>query len=276
MLATDATSTTATASTRDGVTLLTRRWDPGSGPWARLLLVHGIAEHSGRYERTGSLLAAAGIEVHAFDLRGFGASGGRRAYVHSWADYLDDVEDRLAAIAGGLPRVLMGHSMGGLVALDYAASDRDLPELLVLSSPSIRDSTPAYLRAGVRVLHAVAPTASLGNRVRAEQLSRDPEVGAAYLADPLLVPRCTSRLATEAFAAMGRAGQVDSLPVPTFVTHGSLDTIVPASATEPLGRLPKVERRTYAGLRHETLNEPEGPRVVADIVGWLRRQVRDA
>lgn len=275
MPATDATSTTASAQARDGLTLLTRLWGPTGHPWTRLLLVHGIAEHSGRYERTGALFAAAGIEVHAFDLRGFGASDGRRAHIDRWAEYLDDVEDRLAAIPGDLPRVLMGHSMGGLVALDYVASGRLTPDLLVLSSPSIRDSTPAHLRAGVRMLNAVAPTASVGNRLRAEQLSRDPEVGAAYFADPLVVPRSTSRLATEAFTAMGRAGQVNSLPVPTFVTHGSADTIVPATSTEALGRLPMVERRAYSGLRHETLNEPEGPRVVADIVAWLRRQLRE-
>src|SRR5439155_5915515 len=128
--------------TRDGLTLRTYRWPTPGAPRAHLLLVHGIAEHAGRYEHVGAHLAAAGIETHSFDQRGFGGSGGHRAYVDRWSQYHDDLEIRLAevrAAAGGLPVVLYCHSMGGLVARGYvlSAPARPLPALLVLSARAI-------------------------------------------------------------------------------------------------------------------------------------------
>ncbi|MFI5262583.1 MAG: alpha/beta hydrolase [Candidatus Limnocylindrales bacterium] len=264
-------SQVGTVVARDGLTLRTRDWPAVGASWARLLLVHGIAEHSGRYERTGSLLAAGGVDVAAFDLRGFGASEGRRALVRRWDDYLDDVQDRLAALPRDLPRVLMGHSMGGLIALTYVTGGRPAPDLLVLSSPALGASVPAPMRAAAPWLARIAPTLRLGNRLRPDQLSRDPAVGEAYFADPLVYPSTTTRLAAEMFGAIdGARRDAAALHIPTLVTHGAADTIVPPASSEILGGLPGVERRPYPGLRHETLNEPEGPQVVADILAWLR------
>ncbi|HEX7492199.1 MAG TPA: alpha/beta hydrolase, partial [Candidatus Limnocylindrales bacterium] len=118
----------------DGTPLHVRAWPAVGEPWATVLILHGIGEHSGRYDRTGRLLAGAGLDVQSFDLRGHGLSGGRRMYVRRWDDFLDDVELRMAAARRpGLPMVLVGHSMGALIALTYACSDRPAPDLLVLS-----------------------------------------------------------------------------------------------------------------------------------------------
>lgn len=265
-------SIVTTATARDGTPLLLRRWaaDPA---WASVLLVHGLAEHSGRYERAGSLLAAAGLDVQAFDLRGYGESGGLRAHVERWSVYLDDVADRLAAVRiEGRPTVLFGHSMGALVCLTYAVSDRPAPDALVLSTPPLDARLPPVPRTAVPLLSAVLPRLRLSNPITGDQLSSDPSVGERYFADPLLEPRSTARLAAEALGAMrtGRDG-LRRLTVPTYVTHGEADTIVPVDASEPLAHVPGVERHTYPVLRHETLNEPQGPQVVAGIVAWLRR-----
>ena len=127
-----------TARTRDGLELRTMRWTANGEPRAHLLLIHGIAEHASRHAHVATQFAQAGIETHAFDLRGFGASSGRRAYLDRWSQYHDDVEDQLAAIRAvsrRLPVVLYGHSMGGLIALGYVLPDapRPGPDLLVLS-----------------------------------------------------------------------------------------------------------------------------------------------
>ncbi|MGC8634822.1 MAG: lysophospholipase [Candidatus Limnocylindrales bacterium] len=266
-------SETGTVVARDGVVLRTRHWAPDGEGWARLLLVHGIAEHSGRHERTGARFAGAGIDAWAFDLRGFGGSGGPRAFVRRWDDYLDDVADRLAGLRDGRPLVLMGHSMGGLIALTYAESARPAPDLLVLSSPAMSAGVPAPVRLLAPLLGRVTPMLRLSNNLRAEQLCADPAVGEAYFADPLVVPRSTARLGAELFAAIQRSHRdLGRLHVPTFVTVGSADTIVPPAGSEPLGALPNVERRVYPGMRHETFNEPQGEQVVADILAWLRRQ----
>ncbi len=194
-----------------------------------------------------------------------------------WAVYLDDVEDRLAASRDGLPLVLMGHSMGGLVALTYLLDGRATPDLCVLSSPAIGTTVPLPVRAAAPVLGRLTPMLRLSNGLRGDQLSSDPEVARAYFADRLVTPRSTARLGAELFGAAARARrELRALPVPTLVTHGSDDTIVPPSSTEPLGALPNVVRRVYPGLRHETLNEPQGPQVVADIVVWLRANAAPA
>jgi alpha-beta hydrolase superfamily lysophospholipase len=240
-----------------------------------VLIVHGIGEHGGRYERTGRLMSAAGLDVYALDLRGHGLSEGKRVYVDHWDDYLDDLAIRMAGVQrAGLPMVLFGHSMGALISLTYVCSGRPAPDLLVLSAPPLGATVPVWQRLLAPVLSRVAPGAVISNPISGDQLSRDPEVAAAYFADPLVQPRSTTRLGAELFGAMKRArGELTKLSVPTLVIHGGADTLVPTHLSEPLAALPGVERHVLPGLRHETLNEPEGPEVVAQIVAWLRERV---
>ena len=245
--------TLASVAARDGVLLCTRRWVPGGDAWARLLLIHGIAEHSGRYERTGTLFAAGGVEVSAFDLRGFGGSGGRRAFVRRWDEYLDDVEDRLAALREGLPLVLMGHSMGGLIALTYVTSGRPAPDLLVLSSPALGTSVPGPVRALAALTSRVLPTLAIPNALRGSS-SRPTRRRPSYFADPLVVPRSTTRLGAELFAAAQRGRRdLARLRVPTLVIHGSADTIVPPASTEPLRHTAQC---AAAGLQTACVTRP--------------------
>jgi alpha-beta hydrolase superfamily lysophospholipase len=219
-------------------------------------------------------MSEAGLDVQAFDLRGHGLSGGRRVYVRQWADFLDDVQGRLAALrTPGLPTVLFGHSMGALISLTYACSNRPSPDLLVLSAPPLAGNVPGWQRMLVPLLARVAPNAVLANPISGDQLASDPAVGLAYFADPLVQPRSTTRLGAQLLAAMKQANRdLDRLHVPTLVIHGGADSLVPTAASERLAALPGVERRVLPNLRHETLNEPQGPEVVAGIVEWLRAQ----
>src|SRR5262249_20990375 len=157
-------------------------------------LVHGLAEHSGRYEHVGAQLASEGIDPYAFDLRGFGGSGGPRASVDRWSQLHDDLEERLVAvrsIAPARPLVLYGHSLGGLIALGYVLDGRSRPDLLVLSAPAIGANVPAWQRALIGSLRRVTPGLMLSNRLRGEVLSRDPAVAVDYFADPLNLHRST-------------------------------------------------------------------------------------
>ena len=266
-----------TSTTPDGATLLVRAWVPATEPWAHLLLVHGVAEHSGRYERTGRILAGAGIAVTAFDLRGHGGSSGRRGDVERWTDLTGDVGRLLAEVrsaAEGRPVILMGHSMGGLVCLDAVLSGIAAPDRLVLSSPAIADALPRWQHLVAPIGARIVPTLQVPNAWGPDALSRDPEVGRAAAADPLNLRSSSARLGAHAFAAQTRVqAGLGALCVPTLVTHGDADPIIPPAATLSLGTLPGVTRRLYPGLRHETLNEPEGPQVAADIVAWLRVRV---
>jgi alpha-beta hydrolase superfamily lysophospholipase len=270
------------ARSRDGLALRTYRW-PAAGPRrASLLLVHGIAEHAGRYAHVGSRLASAGIETRAFDLRGFGGSDGPRAYVDRWSRYHDDVEDRLVELRGasaGVPLVLYGHSMGGLIALGYVLSEspRPLPDLLVLSAPALGAVVPAWQRALAPVLALAAPRLALANTFPKGALSSDPAVEPAYLADPIAVHRTTSRLGAALFAEQARLKRAladgGPLPVTTYVVHGAADPLVPEWASRTLEGRANVTRRVYPGLRHETHNEPSGAAVVDDTIAWIRGKV---
>jgi acylglycerol lipase len=262
----------------DGTPLYLRHWPAVGDAWATVMIVHGIGEHGGRYERTGRLMAGAGLDVYAFDLRGHGLSGGRRVYVRRWSDFLDDLELRLAQVRQeGLPLVLFGHSMGALIAVTYVCSDRPRPDLLVLSAVPLGARTPAWQRLLAPLLGRLAPTLLVANPISGGQLSRDPAVGEAYFADPLVQPRSTARLGAEFLGAMKRIrSEIARINVPTLVIHGGADTLVPTAVSEPLGRVPGVERRVLPNLRHETLNEPEGPSVVASIVEWLHSRIRIA
>jgi alpha-beta hydrolase superfamily lysophospholipase len=258
-----------------GTLLHTRRWQPAGQPWATVLIVHGIAEHSGRYERTGRLMAEAGLDVHSFDLRGHGRSGGDRVFVRRWDDYLDDLASRVAAVRKpDLPLVLLGHSMGSLIALTYCCSSRPAPDLLVLSALPLDARVPGWQRRLAPILSRLAPHLVLANPIDGSHLSRDPGVATGYFADPLVQPRTTTRLGAELFVAMKR-GRVElhQLHVPTLAIHGGDDQLVPTQVSEPIAAVPGVERRVLPNLRHETLNEPEGPEIVAAIVAWIRAQL---
>jgi len=133
--------------TRDGLTQLRRRWKAAGTARAIVLIVHGISEHSGRYEAVGQQLAEAGFHVVAYDHRGHGQSGGRRTYVDSFDELLDDLEDHLSEVRQlGLPVVVLGHSMGGLIATAYAVSSRPQPHYLVLSAPALGAEVPSWQR----------------------------------------------------------------------------------------------------------------------------------
>jgi acylglycerol lipase len=277
-MATPETST-PTATARDGTGIFVRHWPAVGDPWASVLIVHGVAEHSGRYERVAAWLTEAGVDVTAYDQRGFGRSGGRRAWIDRWTRNHDDLEERLAAVreaSGGRPVFVYGHSLGGLIALGYAVADvvRPQPDGYVLSAPATSSAIPAWKQMMARLLGRIAPGMMFPNGFDGSLLSRDPEVGRRYLADPLNQHSTSTRFGRESLREQGRVrAAMARLTVPALVIHGAADRLVPTSASEPLADLPGVVRRTYPNLCHELHNEPEGREVIDDVVVWMRAQI---
>jgi len=255
----------------DGTVLFTRRW-PVEDPRAIVLLVHGLGEHSGRYGHVGAAFAARGLELRAFDLRGHGRSGAPRLDVADFDVYQDD----LAAMVGaevepeGSPWVLYGHSMGGLIAARYLAEGAVQPDAAVLSAPALDADVPGALRLAVQVLGRVTPGIRLPNSITGDQLSRDPAVGEAYFADPLVETKATARFGRALLAEQERVrAMIDRITVPTLVIHGAEDPLVPPRASAPLAGVPAVERRLLPGLRHEVHNEPERDEVLRSVIDWI-------
>jgi acylglycerol lipase len=271
-----------TLAARDGTALLTRRWPVAGEPWATILVVHGLGEHSGRHDATAGRFAAAGMDAWSFDHRGFGASGGRRAYVERWAEYLDDIGDRLAASRQpGIPSAIYGHSLGGLLVADYLLDGRPLPEAAVLSAPAFGNAVSPLLRAAAPVLAAIAPGFELANPWDPSAISREPQPPVVAVPDPLSVHRTTAQLGNEIFRATGRVRErltdQGGFPLPVLLVHGGADALVPTVSTERAGTYPSVERRVYPDVRHEAHHDPfDGERIVEEQIAWLRARLSPA
>ena len=207
---------------------LVRDWAPQTAPKGHIVLVHGIAEHSGRYERTGSLLSDSGFFVRSFDLIGFGGTGGERADIDDWSRYHDQIQGHMVwSREQGGPLVLMGHSMGGNLAMGYALTGHPAPDLLVLTAPAMGGGA-GWQRALAGVGSKVAPTVAIANSLKGEQLSRDPAVGEAYFSDPLVYQKTTLRLGAALFESMDQLNEsFRDLAIPTLVLQGGADIIVP-------------------------------------------------
>ena len=263
----------------DGIRLSFRSWLPASER-AVVLIVHGLCEHSGRYAHVAAHLAALHYACYALDCRGHGQSGGRRAHVHRFDDYIADVaamRAHLHSVHPGVPLVLLGHSQGGLIVLLAALTAPAGVAAFIATAPFLGihpASLPsAALAAAGRVLSRTIPTLRLASGLDTSMLSRDPDVVAAYVADPLVTSKVSARWFTEIGAAHARAlALAPTLTVPTLVMQAGADRLVDPGATRrwveaaPAGLVEYVE---WDGFYHEILNEPEKAQVLARIETWL-------
>jgi alpha-beta hydrolase superfamily lysophospholipase len=260
--------------------LYARAWLPEREPRAVLVISHGLAEHSGRYAELAARLVAREYAVYALDHRGHGRSSGVRANI----DRFDYVVSDLGTFVGrverehpGAPVFLLGHSMGGAVALAVAVHKPGGLKGLVLSAPAVAagDAVPFFKGLMVRLLSRLSPnTGAL--TLPAAAISRDPEVVRAYETDPLVFRGAVpARTLTELLGAMaGFPAAAPALKLPVLVQHGTGDSLVPLASVRPvyerLGSNPRLRTlRIYEGLFHEAYNEPERDRVITDLEAWL-------
>ncbi len=263
----------------DGTVLRGLRWRRPGG--ARAVVVHGLGEHAARQRNVAGFLAQCGFDVVAFDHRGHGRSDGARGALRARDDLVDD----LAAIVdstSSAPILLVGHSMGALVALRHALARPETVASLVLSSPALDANLGVGQKLLLAAMSRLAPDVALGNGLDASKISHDPAVVRAYREDPLVHDRITARLARFIVAgardALERAG---TLAVPTLLLVAGDDRLVPAAASRrfaqraPRGR---IVEHVYEGLWHELFNEsePARSRVFADLGAWLDAQPQGA
>lgn len=259
-----------------GIQLFAQRWRP-EHPRGVVALVHGLGEHSGRYQHLVGRLTGSGLAVYACDHRGHGHSPGRRGHVDTWEDLRAGVSALVAWASAselGVPMFLYGHSLGGLIALDYALRNQDRLRGVIASAPGLSSDglSPALVLIS-RLLSRIAPTLPLKTGLPVVGISRDPAVQAAYVGDPLNHMVATPRLATESFKTIAWVNaHAGDLQLPLLVVHGAADPIVPPVASAQFyDRVGSTDKRriTYPDMVHEPHNDWGWERPVSDVAEWL-------
>lgn len=263
----------------DGIRLHYRIHPPLAEARGGVLVMHGFAEHGGRYAELVDALTPAGYAIMTFDARGHGKSGGTRVYVESFAEYVHDLRAAIELASRLLPQplYLFGHSQGGLIALRTLIDAPDLVKGLIVSNPALANKVqvPMWKALLAKGASRFAPRLTIPSGVPASDISRDPEAVRAYASDPLNCKDATSRWYTEFLGAqdevLRRPGDLRGLP--TLALIGTGDRIIDADVSrayfDRVGSAAQVI--LYPGFYHELIHEPEADRtrVLADIRGWL-------
>lgn len=273
----DSTLSTFTAS--DGDNLAVQDWPlpDDRPPRGVVLLVHGLGEHAGRYDHVARRLNAWGFAVRGYDQYGHGESGGVRGALPTRTRLMDDladlVESSRARVRPGTPLLLLGHSMGGLVAASFVAREMMRVDGLILSSPALATPLTGLQKLLLAIVPRIAPNFTVGNGLDPQYISHDPAVVAAYKSDPLVHDRISGRLgrfiADEGAWVISRAGH---WTVPTLLLYAGADRLVDPTGSRAFAAAAprdRVAAQCFDDLYHEIFNEADAEPVFARLKDWL-------
>ncbi len=275
---------TGTFTGSDNVEIFYRRF-AAQPERARMVIAHGLGEHSGRYGNVVERLLATGVSAWVPDHRGHGRSGGKRGHVLNFTQYVTDlqlmVERARREMPATMPCFVFGHSLGGLITLYFAQQLSGLVDGLVISSPALGMviEVPAVKKAAGLIMSVVYPGLSMGNELDASKISHDPETVRAYENDPLVHDRVSARFFTEFMSAMQTVNQrAADIKAPLLLQLAGDDHLVNATASQRFFENLDIEDKTlhvYDGLYHEIYNETETERqrVLQDLSAWLEAHI---
>jgi len=260
----------------DGTRLAYRAW-PVQDARLTLAVVHGLGEHSGRYERFARGMAEFGLATWAVDLRGHGESAGQRGHVDSWSQWIDDTATFMRHVEGqsAAEVVPVGHSFGGVVMLSAVRSGKlQNARRFVLSSPALKlkAAVPAWKSGLGNVMSNIAPRLAMSNEVDAGTVSRIPEVVTAYRTDPLVHNKISSRLYAEwQHEAAENLARASEIAIPFLILAGTADRLIDPEGSRRLHAAApaKSELRMLDGRYHEPFNDQDSEEVFALIAKWL-------
>jgi len=262
-----------------GLQTVAYKWLPAAAAKAVVVGVHGFAEHAGRYDHVGRYLAEHGYALYMYDLRGHGRSQSTRGHVDRFEQFVEDTAAfvRLVKSEAGARTFLMGHSMGGLIAVLTAAELNEELAGLITSGAAVEVKVGALTRLTLQLLGALRPMSRVTTPVAAELLSKDPSVAQQYLSDPLVFKDPTVKLLVEFGKAATKVWSVAGrITIPALIMHGGDDRLVlPYASRKLYEAIASTDKtlRIYEGLRHEIFNEVEKDKVLSDVVEWLNKHV---
>ena len=267
----------------DGTRIFYRRWVPETTR-LRIVVAHGLGEHSGRYAHVADALCPLGASLWILDHRGHGSSRGKRGHVSDFNEYVRDLKQLVALAAGDggtePSTLLLGHSMGGLIALSFARQHPEDLDGLIVSSPllGINPLPPALLRGMARLLSTIWPTFSLNNKLDPTFISHDADQVAAYVQDKLVHDRISARWFVECMAEVRRTGSApQSIRTPILMQIAGDDHLVDPEASLAFFQALTASDKTlchYESLYHEIYNEtlPEREKVLDDLKQWIAKR----
>ena len=272
-------STLSTFVASDGDNIAIQDWPIEKSQALRgvVLIVHGLGEHAGRYDRVANRLNAWGFAVRGYDLYGHGESGGARGGMPNDSRMLDDLADIMDStrkqLKPGCPLILLGHSLGGLIAGRFVSLKQRPVDALVMSSPALDPALNAFQKFLLAVLPAIAPNLRVSNDLDISKISHDSAVVSAYRSDKLIHDRISARLAKfiadAGLATLATAGQWST---PTLLMYAGQDKLVAPSGSKAFeAAAPKkvVTTRCFEDLYHEIFNELDAEPVFAELKTWL-------
>jgi alpha-beta hydrolase superfamily lysophospholipase len=261
-----------------GVRIVYDVWTPDTEPTGVIVLAHGYGEHARRYDHVAQRFGEAGLVTYALDHRGHGRSGGKRVYLRDISEYTDDFHTLVGIAAAdhpGLKRVVLGHSMGGGIVFAYGVEHPGDYAAMVLSGPAVdaTDAVSPVMVFAAKLLGKIMPGLPV-EELPTDAVSRDPEVVAAYNADPMVhhgkLPAGIARALIGVGETMPqRAG---ALTAPLLVVHGEQDKLIPVAGSKRLVECvgsADVHLKVYPELYHEVFNEPERELVLDDVTSWI-------
>lgn len=266
----------------NGVRIVYDVWTPDGEPRGVVVLCHGFGEHARRYDHVAERFGEAGLITYALDLRGHGRSGGKRVYLRNIGEYTTDFRT-LVGIATrdhpSLNRVVLGHSMGGGIVFAYGVEHLDEYFAMVLSGPAVyaHDMVSSPMIVLAKVVGSILPGLPV-EQLETEAVSRDPEVVAAYMADPLVhhgkVPAGVAKALIKVGETMPQ--RAAKLTAPLLVVHGEQDKLIAVEGSRRLLECvasTDAHLKVYPELYHEVFNEPERALVLDDVTVWIEARL---
>lgn len=268
--------------TAAGLHIYTAHWLPAQAPKAVLVVAHGLGEHCGRYKPFIDYFVARGCAVYALDHESHGKSEGMRGYIHRFGDFVATLHDYIGKIRArhqGLPVFLVGHSMGGVISVNYLLAHQQGLSGCILSGPALAtdDVISPVQKKILKILSLLTPKLPL-IKIEGAAVSRDPAVVKAYETDPLVFRgKATARLLTEIVSSADKGLQeAAKITLPLLMLHGGSDLLAHPKGSEKLANSVSSRDKTlkiYPELYHEIFLEPENQQVFADIDAWLTARI---
>lgn len=268
--------------TPDGVKLYTRTWLLETPARAAVVLVHGLGEHCARYDHVAAAFNAQGIAVYGFDHRGHGRSPGVRGHIPSFDAVfgdIDDIIDEARKAQPGKPVFLYGHSMGGLLALDYVLIRKPDLSGVICTSPGLSTGEPVNglkLLAG-KALYTLVPTITMPNGLDVQNISHDKQVITAYTSDPLNTFLVSARLGLDILnTGAWVIEHARDWSLFLLLMQGTGDHLVsPQATTRFAAGVPQnlITYREWEGLYHELHNEYEKEQVIQAMLNWIDQRM---